>query len=397
MSNITFCWELGRGYGHLAGFKPLAQVLLNYNHKITALLRDVSNAHKFLDGIPVSYFPAPKWQATRKYTAPTINYADIISRCGYDSKESLLPLVQQWRSRFLDCNTELLIVDHSPTALLAARTLNLPATLFGTGFFSPPLEYPMPSLTPWLDAQPFFLKDIEDNVLGVINGVLCQLDAPKLDYLYQLFEVDENFLCTFPELDPYDNRSPDAFWGPRFDITNGVAAHWPENRKKNIFIYTMHSYVFLQRFLMSLGDVDANFLVHCVGMGEEAANQYTQKNIRFSLEPVQLQSIANRADLVICHAGHGTVAASLLMGIPLLLLPTHLEQVLMANKLSALKLSGVVNMRDEQPDFVQSIEFVLNSAECRRRVGMFASHYAGFDPKKQLEDITLACEKILLR
>ncbi len=397
MSNITFCWELGRGYGHLAGFKPLAQVLLNKNHKITALLRDVSGAHKFLGKIPVSYFPAPKWQATRKYTAPTINYADIISRCGYDSKESLLPLVQQWRKRFRDCGTELVIADHSPTALLAARTLNLPTTLFGAGFFSPPLEYPMPSLTPWLDTQPFFLKDIENNVLDVINRVLCQFGTPKLDYLYQLFKVDENFLCTVPELDHYDKRSPGVFWGPRFDMNNGVAAYWPENRKKNIFVYTMHNYVFLQRLLMSLGEVDANFLVHCVGMDEEAENQYTQKNIRFSAEPIQLQSIENRADLVICHAGHGTVAASLFMGIPLLSLPTQLEQLLLANKLSALKVSGVINIRDEQADFVQSITSVLNNDECRQQVRMFASHYADFDQKKQLEDIVLACEKILLR
>ena len=254
----------------------------------------------------------------------------------------------------------------------------------------------MPSLTPWLDGQPFFLKNIEDDVLDVINSVLCQLDAPKLDYLYQLFEVDENFLCTFPELDHYDSRSPGAFWGPRFDIINGAAAYWPENRKKNIFVYTMRNYVFLQRLLMSLGEVNANFLVHCVGMSEEAENQYAQKNIHFSSDPVQLKSIKNRADLVICHAGHGTVAASLLMAIPLLLLPTQLEQLLLANKLSALKLSSVINMRDEQPDFVQSIESVLNSDEFSQRVSMFAGQYAGFDHEKQLEDIVLACEKILV-
>ncbi len=112
----------------------------------------------------------------------------------------------------------------------------------------------------------------------------------------------------------------------------------------------MQGYAFLQRLLMSFGEVDANFLVHCVGMDEETANQYTQKNVRFSSDPVQLKGIENRADLVICHAGHGTVAASLLMGIPLLLLPTQLEQLLLANKLSALKLSAVIDMRDVQPD-----------------------------------------------
>ncbi len=395
MSNITFCWELGGGYGHLASFKSLAQVLLARNHNVSALLRDTGNAHKFLNGMSVSYFSAPKWRPKRKYTAPTISYADIIARCGYDSKESLLPLVQQWRQQFRDCNTELIIADHSPTALLAARTLKLPATLFGNGFFAPPAEQPLPSLTPWLDTQPEFLKHIEDNVLSIINSILRHFDVARLDYLYQLFEVNENFLCTLPELDHYSNRKPDAYWGPRFNITSGESAHWPESQKSNIFVYTNSNYTLLQNLLTSFEKVDANFLVHCSGMDEETINRYTTNNTRFSANPIQLQSIANKADLVICHAGHGTVAASLLMGIPLVLLPTQLEQLMIATKLSHLKLAGFIDMRNKQPDFVQLIKFILNNNECRQRVNMFASHYTGFDQKEQLEEIALACEDIL--
>jgi len=395
MSNITFCWELGGGYGHLAGFKSLAQLLLSKNHNVSASLRNADSAHNFFAEMSVNYFPAPKWQSQIKHTAPTISYADIIARHGYDSKESLLPLVQQWRKQFRECETELIIADHSPTALLAARTLNLPSTLLGNGFFAPPAEQPLPSLTPWLDTQPEFLTHIEDNVLRVINSILSHFDATTLDYFYQLFEVKENFLCTLPELDHYNNREPDAYWGPLFDMTTGVPAHWPKNQKKHIFIYTKSSYVLLHNLLTSLEGIDADILVHCSGMDEKTIRRYSTNNVRFSAHPIQLQSIENQADLVICHAGHGTVAASLLMGIPLVLLPTQLEQLMTASKLSHLKLAGFIGMKDKQPDFVPLIESILHNAECRQRANLFANYYKGFDPKEQLEEIVFSCEAIL--
>lgn len=44
----------------------------------------------------------------------------------------------------------LVIADHAPAALLAARTLGLPAATLDSGFSVPPPETPFPSLRPWL-------------------------------------------------------------------------------------------------------------------------------------------------------------------------------------------------------------------------------------------------------
>ncbi|MCF6218746.1 MAG: hypothetical protein L3J62_06625 [Gammaproteobacteria bacterium] len=396
MPNITFCWELGAGYGHLASIAPLAQSLTRRGHTLSALLRDTRSADKFLDTSVVNSQQAPHWIPTKKYHSPTISYADILSRCGYDSTDSLLPLVQQWRERFSEYTTELIIADHSPTALIAAKTLKLPVALSGTGFSSPPPIYPLPPITPWLNTQPDFLLHLEKSVLDIINDVLRHFDTTELDYLHQLFDVEESFLCTLPELDHYEQRSMDAYWGPRFTDSRGVEADWPQNGRKNIFVYINNRYKLLDTLLSSLSRVDANFIVHCSGVEGAVTDHYSANNIQFSAEPVRIKSLAGKADLVISHAGHGTVAACLLMGIPLLLLPTQLEQLLLAGKLSHFKLAHSIDPRGaKQPDFAEQIRSTLNDEACQKQAEQFAEHYKGFDPQQQLDEIVFACEALL--
>jgi len=395
MENITFCWELGGGYGHLASFKPLANTLVERQHTVSALLRTTQYAETFFDTERIKYSSAPIWDSEKKYTSPTISYADIIARQGYHSASSLLALVKQWRDKLQAYKTELLIVDHSPTALIAARTLNLPSTLFGTGFVSPPSVSPLPAIVPWLNPEPEFVKKIETDVLAVINKVLQHFNYEKLNHLYELFAVEEDFLCTLPELDHYDSRAADAYWGPRLGDGSGVDASWPESTRRKVFVYTNNRYKLVYDLLKSFKDIDADFIVHCAGENKEGLMPYESGDVIFSIDPININSIANKADLVICHAGHGTVAATLLMGIPLLLIPTQLEQCILANKLSNFGMAGFVDIRDNAPDFITAINSSLNNAEYRQKATRFAEFYKGFNQSEQLEEIVFACEDIL--
>ena len=400
MAKVTFCWELGGGYGHLASFKPVADCLVKRQHTVSALLRTCQYADKFFDAESIQYSSAPIWHSVKQSTSPTISYADIIARQGYHSTSSLLALVKQWCDKLQAYETELLIVDHSPTALIAAKILNLPSTLFGTGFVSPPSVSPLPAIVPWLNPDPAFIKKIEDDVLAVINKVLQHFNCEKLNHLYELFAVEEDFLCTLPELDHYDKRAADAYWGPVFYATSGVDAHWPEKTSLNknrcrVFVYTNAEYKFVHKMFKSLKSIDADFLIHCAGLTEEELIPYKSNNVVFSIDPVKISSIANKADLVICHAGHGMVSAILLMGIPLLLIPTQLEQCILANKLSNFRIAGLVDIRDNAPDFITAINSSLNNAEYKQQASRFAEFYKGFNQNEQLEEIVFACEDIL--
>ncbi len=401
MAKITFCWELGGGYGHIASFKPLAAILLSREHTVSAVLRYTEHADTFFKDMSLAFTAAPMWEPFKEYTSPTISYADIIMRHGYDSMVSLLPLVEQWRKKFSDYGSELVIADHSPTALVAARTLNVPVALFGTGFCAPPPVYPLPSITPWLVSDENFLINIELDVVAVINKVLKHFAVPEIKYLHELFNVDENFLCTFPELDHYDKRSLDGYWGPIFNDKSGASISdmsgvWSVARKKKVFVYTKKEYRFINELLVSLKNINADFLVHCAGFNTEDAARYECDNIIFSIEPVQMKSIASQADLVVCHAGHGTIASSLLMGIPLLLMPNQLEQTLLAIKTNAFKLSRYISMEDNKPNFASFIGSLLADKAYKKQSLSFAEQYRGFSQDEQLEEVVFACEELLL-
>ncbi len=397
MSNITLCWELGGGYGHLAGFQILAHKLTQRKHTVNALLRETTRAADFFKLDTLKIEAAPFFRSSKKYSSPTISYADIIQRLGYQSINTLLPLVKHWRKKFIDHKTELVIADYSPTALLAARTLGIPATDYGAGFFSPPAVYPLPTLTPWLRSEAGFLEYIENQVLVVINEVLRHYSKAELSYLYELFEIEENFLCTFPELDHYSDRSTGTYWGPEFSNDVGITARWPKNNKKNIFAYLHRSYPFLDELLLSFGKIEENILVHCVGLPSEKIKKYTFNNVIFCKDPVKMKSLAGKADFVISHSGHGSTAACLLMSIPQLLLPTQLEQMTLANKLKQSKLCETISIQDKTPNYVGLIKSTIQNTEIKKQVKLFANHYCNFDQQKQIEKIVLCCEKILAK
>jgi hypothetical protein len=54
---------------------------------------------------------------------PPLNYADILLRFGYADSNDLLGLVVAWRELMRLTGFELVLADHAPTAILAARTL----------------------------------------------------------------------------------------------------------------------------------------------------------------------------------------------------------------------------------------------------------------------------------
>lgn len=400
MSKISFCWELGGGYGHLASFKPLADILVDRGHQVSAFLRDTQHASKFFDKNKLAFSSAPHYELKKPLSGPTISYADILKRCGYHSTQSVLRLVEKWREKYQHYGTELIIADHSPTALIAARTLNIPSTMFGTGFFAPPSVYPLPSITPWLDTDAEFLRKLEDDILEIINNILKHFAVKELEHLYQLFEVDENFLCTLPELDHYEGRAADAYWGPRYSDDTGVEAAsisdaWQNESAKKVFVYTKDNYKFKHELLSSLKTIQADFLVHCANIEQADIKKYQADNVCFSVKPVQIKSIKNRADIVVCHSGHGTIAASLLLGIPLLVIPTQLEQALIGYKLNYFKFANMVEITDPSPDFAAKISQLLNNSEYKEQATKFSLFYGGFDQGQQLEEVALACEDLL--
>jgi hypothetical protein len=203
MANVLIAWELGGGLGHLATILPLIQGLRGRGHRVIAALKDLSCAERVLGGLGVEYLQAPvKTQPNRQPITSLRTFAHILYNKGFADRDELWSMASAWRNAFALVEPGLIVFEHSPTALLAARGLPARKALLGTGFGCPVDEYPLRDLRPWMPSDPERLKPCEDLVLANANHVLARWDQPPMDRISRLFyDVEENFLATLPELD----------------------------------------------------------------------------------------------------------------------------------------------------------------------------------------------------
>jgi len=395
MARVLCVWELGGGYGHVAGFLDLALRLRDRGHDVSFAVRDLSRAEAVLGSRGFRLLQAPVWLRQVGPTVP-VNYAEMLYEIGFLDRVGLLGLVRAWRSLFQLARPELLIVDHAPTALLAAVGTAIPRALYGPGFFSPPRLTPMPSIRPWLKVPPDRLLESETRVLAVMNQVLAALDVAPLATLSALFEVEEDFLTTLPELDHYQGRGGARYWGPSFSLDSGVVPEWPAGDGPRIFAYVAADHRDFERLLGALTSLPYPTLVHARSAPVATTQRYRAPNLRFSSEPVTMRLATREADLVICQ-GSGTTAAALLAGKPVLILSQHLEQMLTGLHVANRGLGSFVTGDAKAPNYRQIVRQLLSDSDCSERARRFAEKYASFDQGAQLDAIVARCEELVAR
>jgi UDP:flavonoid glycosyltransferase YjiC (YdhE family) len=87
--------------------------------------------------------------------------------------------------------------------------------------------------------------------------------------------------------------------------------------------------------------------------------------MQISLKPLRMSQVLKECNVVVCHAGHGTVAAALLAGRPLLVIPDLVERFLVARNAVKIGAAKMVNP-DSRPRLRRLIEDVLSDDKiCR--------------------------------
>ena len=394
MSGILCVWELGAGYGHLGRLLPIALQLRERGHEVVFALRDLTHAEAFLGRRGFRLLQSPTWMGERRGGDAPLNYAEILDNFGFRDEAGLTGMVKAWRELYALTRPDLLLVDHAPTALLAARGLGIRSALLGSGFASPPRTSPMPSIRPWLETPEALLAERETRVLSTINGLARALGIRPLDTLADLFEVEEDFLCTFPELDPY-SRTGARYWGPVFAAEEGVTPVWPQGSTERIFAYLVPRYRDFDRVMDQLVALPYRSLVHAPGLTDKQIKKYQTRNVTLSPEPVHIMRASRECELVICHGGTSTCAAALLAARPLLVLHMQIEQLLVAQGLVDRGLAKTVNPESRNPNYRQMIRDILSDARFAERAREFTVKYAHFDLSRQADLIATRCEEII--
>lgn len=399
MARVLFAWELGDNFGHLASFAPVAQRLVDGGHEVVAVVQNVAVAEAFLPPERMRCLQAPLWRPReRRSASPTLCYADVLAGLGYDDAAGLAMLMRAWRVLFELLRPDLLVADSAPTAMLAARGLPFHRVGHATGYSLPPKRAPMPSLRPWDSmVTPEVVARREAAVVATVREALGRCGLPTIEHAWQVLESELDLLRTLPELDHYADRGPpDArtiYAGPSFSLDAGEAVEWPDGAGPRIFAYLRPGSTHCRPMLQALTKARARVLAAVPGLPSEPARALAARHVRVVPRPVRLRGLREGCELAIGHGGHGTLAAFALAGVPQLLLPNRLEQLLAAGRLEQAG-AGVVPPPGDAPRYAALLERALRP-ELRHGAQALAARHPGMTLERQTAAVVDALTPLL--
>jgi hypothetical protein len=375
--------------------RPLALGLRQRGHDVVCAFRELAKVNTIFGGAPFKYLQAPtiRGSARRDGRAPE-TYAQMLVCSAFGETGEFPVLVRAWRTLFDLVRPDLLICDHSPTALLAARGYSFKRALVGTGFICPPPGPPLPSFRPGLSCEQR-LSD-EQSALSSVNVVLRSITAPPLGYLGQLYaDADDLALTTFAELDHFGPRENAHYWGAwPAGVGEASDINWPDGDGPRVYAY-LKPFNALEALLARLSSLCLPTAIVADGIERQMQEQFASATMRFFLQPVELAQAANWCDLAILNGTHGMLSGMLLAGKPTMNVPVQLEQRLAAMKVVELR-AGVAASAEQPEETLRAIDFLLaNRDQLARGAKNFAIQYCDFNPARQIDALIDRLERQL--
>ena len=276
MATIALNWELGADLGHINRFLSIALRLREQGHRPVMLLRDITRAESILSEHRLEFLQAPVWLTSVQGLPPDINFTETLYRFGYLYPDGLLSMAKAWRAVWGLLQPQLLIFDHAPSALLAARGLGIPRMLIGNSFAIPPLMRPLPRFRWWTNdsGDQARLAETESRVTRNSNAVLARLGSPPITQVSDLFQAEATYICGRPALDVYGKRGHGEFIGPINSVTTGVDPVWPLGDSPMVFAYLKPQYKHFDALLDAIITSKARYLIFAPGIPEALLRRY---------------------------------------------------------------------------------------------------------------------------
>ena len=393
MATVLLAWELGAGLGHLTVLRPVAQRLAENGHQVHLVARDLASVETVCGDLDFPRYQAPiKIDEMSSQREPTL-FAHILHNCGFAHESELVGRIRAWDRLYQMIQPDMVILDHCPTALAAARGHGIKRVLIGTGFVSPPATNPLPTLRPWHALDQSEMETDENHTRTILNQSLSKCGKPTVAYLADLYgEVDLTLLTTFKELDHFGQRQGVRYWGawPSFP---GAAPQWPDGSGKKIFAYLKKS-PGLTQLLKELKALRLPTIVYGGWVTERIVRDYGSHTLRLESTPLDLAQVAAQCDVAILNATHGATAAMLIGGAPMLQLPIFLEQRLLAERVVKLG-AGRTADRKDVPQVMPNLRAMLESSTYASAAQRFAALYAQVDPTQQFDKMMDQIENLL--
>ncbi len=394
--NRVLCtWELGDQLGHIARLSHLSRALEARGYQCALALKDLSRANPFFQNSPATLLQAPVFLPKIKMQRPIMCLADTLLLSGYLKTEELQGLVQAWRNLIELVNPDILIMDYSPTAALAALDLPIKKVMVGTGFWQPVPGQPMRSWFPQKAPQELVARQ-ENMVVDRINTLLGSRQQSAIKYVGDLFAADRTIISTPPEFDLYGDLRADAINHCNIggsDISKPV--QFQPGSLPKVLAYLKPSHPQFDLIVAGLARSAANVFVACPRCDPKRLQAYASDKFTFSVEPVQLAAAMNQAALFVGHANIGSSMESLFSHTPMISLPIQLEQLLTAQTLDQVKVGHSIHKVESAEQMAKTVEQALSSDELKQNTIRYAQQNAHLTQVPLGEMVADECDSLV--
>ena len=391
---ILFAWEIGGNLGHIAKYLPLLRLLRQRGHELLFASKEIELAQHLLAPDGIAHVQAPLVTRFTGRIREPASFADILAEIGFADTNALAGLLSGWHNLFELFKPDVLVAEYAPAAQFAARLYGVPCLGLSTGFERPPNVQPFPLFRPWLKLSTETLLKKEAKLLDVANSVLTRQGIAPMTRLQDVLKTDLSLLTTLPELDHYGTRKGANYIGPMFTLADGLTKNWAGLPGHRVFAY-LRPYPELPYILDALRDSNnASVLAVVPGIGTERAAAYSNERVHVFDEPLKLALLLRDMDLAITHGGHGLAGALLLHGVPMLTVPTNIEQYMMSNRLIQLGVGKQVIRNRVKMDFASSMAQIAEAPSYSERARVISKKYADYDADRMVLRVANTIERL---
>jgi UDP:flavonoid glycosyltransferase YjiC (YdhE family) len=381
-------WELGAGLGHVQPLLSVARALASHGHQPVFAVKNLLEAAPLLGAESFPVLQSPQWPPRPAPAKPfrAATFADILAIRGFADADELLPVVRAWQSLIDLVRPDLIVCDHSPTLCLAAYR-SVPVAMIGTGFTVPPAEHPeFPSLGTGVEPQM-----PHEKLLAVVREVQRRRNRPAPDTLPGLFADCARFVCTVPELDPYNSvRSQ-----PALGSFNPLPPAPPPASPPSFFAYLTTDFRAAEKVLSYLADLKVPGSAFVRGASKPLVESLRAKGLEMYATPAPMHEVLPRVSVILHHGGLLTSEDALATGRPQLLLPRYLEQELTARALRDLGVAHALAGRYTLQHVSQAMHQLMADPRFMRQAGTLAATIHARGRANPVEQIVTACLQTL--
>jgi hypothetical protein len=390
---ILFCWELGAGKGHVLPYLSLLERLRARGYEITVAVRDTAEVGEpvLQRGFTLMQAPVCMQQFSGVDKVSYTN-TEVLLHFGYGHAQTLKGLFAAWRTLIERVAPSLVIGNCAPSALLIARKLDVKTVKLGSGFDCTPATDPSALLRAWAPGIDERIRGSDAIVLETVNAVLRANGWSSLSSIAELYRDDATLLCTFPELDHFGVRpGAEEYLGLLPGPADGFDSADSGEQQCEIFAY-LRPGVHFDPLIAALRKLGRRTLAHCPNLSATDRARLETATLRFADKPVDIPRVLGHCKLVVGSATQGVTSAALCAGKPLLLLPSHQEQTLLAQCVTDLGAGIAVGPAVQHPKFSRLLASLLEDRKFTEAAEAFSKRHAQSTPEHA---VNIALERCL--